>query len=85
MGNTNLEEIKQDREHVYDRHKELMLLDESKEGVKGLVDAGLTKFPKIFIHDKVHEHNNKQTSSTNLSIPIIDFGPLFTTQVQVHV
>ena len=78
MVNTNLEEIKQDHEHVYDRHKELKLLDESKEGVKGLVDAGLTKVPKIFIHDKIHEHNNKHTSSTNLSIPIIDFGPLFT-------
>ncbi|AET02504.1 putative deacetoxyvindoline 4-hydroxylase [Medicago truncatula] len=78
MVNTNLEEIKQEHEHVYDRQKELKLLDESKEGVKGLVDAGLTKVPKIFIHDKIHEHNNKQTSSTNLSIPIIDFGPLFT-------
>jgi len=72
--NTNLEEIKQDHEHVYDRHKELKLLDESKAGVKGLVDAGLTKVPKIFIHEDI----NKQTSSTNLSIPIIDFGPLFT-------
>ncbi|RYR06660.1 hypothetical protein Ahy_B05g073969 isoform E [Arachis hypogaea] len=27
----------------YDRNKELKLLDETKAGVKGLVDAGLTK------------------------------------------
>ncbi|PNX82705.1 1-aminocyclopropane-1-carboxylate oxidase 1, partial [Trifolium pratense] len=75
MVNTNLEENKQDHEHVYDRYKELKLLDESKAGVKGLVDAGFTKVPKIFIHD-----NKKQTSSTStkLSIPIIDFGPLVT-------
>ncbi|XP_058768669.1 1-aminocyclopropane-1-carboxylate oxidase homolog 12-like [Vicia villosa] len=74
--NTNLENIKEDHEHVYDRHKALKALDESKAGVKGLVDVGVSKVPKIFIH----EHDNKHTisSSTNLSIPLIDFGPLFT-------
>ncbi|XP_004511093.1 1-aminocyclopropane-1-carboxylate oxidase homolog 11-like [Cicer arietinum] len=79
MVSTNLEEIEgeEEHEHVYDRYKELKLLDESKSGVKGLVDSGLSKVPKIFIHDKIHEHNN-QITSTNLNIPIIDFGPLLT-------
>ncbi|KAL5062192.1 hypothetical protein RYX36_023929 [Vicia faba] len=76
----NLEEIKEATEHVYDRHKELKALDESKAGVKGLVDAGISKVPKIFFSNEINEHDNKHTSSTstNLSIPLIDFGPLFT-------
>lgn len=73
MVNTNLEEIKEDHEHGYDRYKDLKALDESKAGVKGLVDAGLSKLPKIFIHEQ-----DKTITSNNLSIPLIDFGPLFT-------
>ena len=34
----------------YDQNIELKAFDDSKLGVKGLVDAGLTKIPRIFIH-----------------------------------
>ncbi|QHO14277.1 hypothetical protein HN51_071663 [Arachis hypogaea] len=63
----------------YDRNKELKLLDETKAGVKGLVDAGLTKLPKIFVHDN-HKVNvsspSSSSSATNVSIPVIDLGSL---------
>ncbi|KAL4317580.1 hypothetical protein AHAS_Ahas15G0399300 [Arachis hypogaea] len=56
----------------YDRNKELKLLDETKAGVKGLVDAGLTKLPKIFVHDthKVNISSSSSSSATNVSIPV---------------
>ncbi|XP_015580950.2 1-aminocyclopropane-1-carboxylate oxidase homolog 1 [Ricinus communis] len=54
----------------YDRKSELKTFDDTKAGVKGLVDAGVTKIPRIFIHDKItdtpFEGNDKHT------IPIID-------------
>ncbi|QHN77157.1 uncharacterized protein DS421_19g650200 [Arachis hypogaea] len=61
----------------YDRNKELKLLDETKAGVKGLVDAGLTKLPKIFVHDN-HKVNisSSSFSATNVSIPVIDLESL---------
>ncbi|KAL6344213.1 hypothetical protein AAG906_035438 [Vitis piasezkii] len=34
----------------YDRDSELKAFDDSKSGVKGLVDDGVTKIPRIFIH-----------------------------------
>ena len=34
----------------HDRKRELKAFDDSKSGVKGLVDAGVTKIPRIFIH-----------------------------------
>lgn len=74
-------------ESVYDRYRELKLLDESKAGVKGLVDAGLSKVPKIFIHEQQQQeqqqHKDKQNNpsfssslDSNLSIPVIDLGSL---------
>ncbi|MED6180904.1 hypothetical protein PIB30_014462 [Stylosanthes scabra] len=80
MVATDLEETQTDHEHVgYDRYKELKLLDDTKAGVKGLVDAGLSKLPKIFVRDS-HELNISSSSSSscaaNFSIPVIDLGSL---------
>ncbi|XLQ99856.1 hypothetical protein HN51_054573 [Arachis hypogaea] len=60
----------------YDRNKELKLLDETKAGVKGLVDAGLTKLPKIFVHDGHKVNISSSSSATNVSIPVIDLESL---------
>ncbi|XLU59124.1 hypothetical protein S245_053772, partial [Arachis hypogaea] len=60
----------------YDRNKELKLFDETKAGVKGLVDAGLTKLPKIFVHDNHKVNVSSFSSATNVSIPVIDLGSL---------
>ncbi|XP_061990049.1 1-aminocyclopropane-1-carboxylate oxidase homolog 1-like [Rosa rugosa] len=56
----------------YDRKSELKALDDSKAGVKGLVDAGLAEIPRIFIHEQ--QKLNKATSpgdGSNFSIPVI--------------
>ncbi|MED6180906.1 hypothetical protein PIB30_014463 [Stylosanthes scabra] len=67
------QEIQADHEHGgYDRYKELKFLDETKEGVKGLVDAGLSKIPRIFIQDNL----NTCSSHGNANIPVIDLGSL---------
>ncbi|XP_030975430.1 1-aminocyclopropane-1-carboxylate oxidase homolog 1-like [Quercus lobata] len=61
-------------ESNYDRRSELKAFDESKAGVKGLVDAGVEKIPRIFIHEQ-NKHYNVSDSScdSKFSIPIIDF------------
>ena len=38
--------------NVHDRATALKALDDTKTGIKGLVDAGLTKIPQIFIHER---------------------------------
>ncbi|KAJ4974858.1 hypothetical protein NE237_008032 [Protea cynaroides] len=39
-----------DEEEVYDRAKELKEFDDSKTGVKGLLDSGITSIPRFFIY-----------------------------------
>ncbi|XP_052117837.1 1-aminocyclopropane-1-carboxylate oxidase homolog 12-like [Arachis duranensis] len=57
----------------------MMEADHEDGGVKGLVDAGLTKLPKIFVHES-HKVNisfsSSSSSATNVSIPVIDLGSL---------
>jgi hypothetical protein len=75
MEMTSSLEFQAEVESKYDRMSELKAFDESKAGVKGLVDAGVTKIPRIFIHDH-QQHNDDSGSSSsdpNFSIPIIDF------------
>ncbi|BFG14089.1 hypothetical protein CerSpe_003630 [Prunus speciosa] len=58
----------------YDRESELKALDDSKAGVKGLVDAGLTKIPRIFILEQNKIIHNKPISpneGSKFSIPVI--------------
>ncbi|XP_042482530.1 1-aminocyclopropane-1-carboxylate oxidase homolog 1-like isoform X2 [Macadamia integrifolia] len=67
-------------EIIYDRTKELKEFDETKAGVKGLVDSRVVKVPRIFFnHSNVrlplHEAESIQNHSnapTQLSFPIID-------------
>ncbi|KAJ9547368.1 hypothetical protein OSB04_019911 [Centaurea solstitialis] len=54
----------------YDRQAELKAFDETKAGVKGLVDAGIRELPRIFIH----QPEPLPISSTPFPIPIVDLG-----------
>lgn len=66
-------------ESNYDRKRELKAFDDSKAGVKGLVDSGLNKIPFIFIDNKANlncHHPTKSLDSSQLSIPIIDLKPV---------
>ncbi|KAE8690500.1 Deacetoxyvindoline 4-hydroxylase [Hibiscus syriacus] len=65
----------------YNRQNQLKAFDETKSGVKGLVDSGLSKVPKIFINQQLKlERNNIQKqeplTSINGGIPIIDLTRL---------
>jgi len=55
----------------YDRKAELTAFDESKAGVRGLIESGVTKIPRMFCRDTLNiiEH---PVNSSNLSIPVID-------------
>ncbi|KAB1219156.1 hypothetical protein CJ030_MR3G008366 [Morella rubra] len=57
----------------YDRVSELKAFDETKVGVKGLVDAGVTEIPRIFYQppDSFGETVANDTHS-QFSIPVID-------------
>ncbi|KAJ4967657.1 hypothetical protein NE237_014358 [Protea cynaroides] len=73
-------------ENTYDRTKELEEFDETKAGVKGLVDSGVVKVPRIFYnsHDvrlHLHEAMSIQSHSHDqipLSFPIIDLKEFIT-------
>ncbi|XP_057546534.1 1-aminocyclopropane-1-carboxylate oxidase homolog 1-like [Amaranthus tricolor] len=55
------------------REAELRAFDESKLGVKGLVDAGVSTLPSIFIHpDSPHFHPPIITNHATFHIPVID-------------
>lgn len=58
----------------FDSYSERKAFDETKAGVKGLVDAQITEIPRIF-HDPLGTLNDKKApvSSPDFAIPVIDF------------
>lgn len=58
----------------YDRAKELKAFDDSKTGVKGLIDAGIQKIPKIFVRpaDELVKELSLECPSHDLRAPVID-------------
>ncbi|XP_048138123.1 1-aminocyclopropane-1-carboxylate oxidase homolog 6-like [Rhodamnia argentea] len=59
----------------YDRAKEAKEFDETKAGVKGLVDSGVAKVPRLFIHPPENLRDlstNTDGAATGLEVPIID-------------
>ncbi|KAI8010458.1 hypothetical protein LOK49_LG06G02714 [Camellia lanceoleosa] len=61
--------IQAEIETHYDRAQDLKAFDDTKTGVKGLVDAGIAIVPKIFIQPP---DNFNKTTNTQFSFPIID-------------
>ncbi|PIA25967.1 hypothetical protein AQUCO_10200024v1 [Aquilegia coerulea] len=57
----------------YDRQKELKLFDDTKAGVKGLVDRGVTKIPRIFITPSDGRITKPVSEDVQMDIPVIDF------------
>ncbi|GAA0158917.1 oxidoreductase [Lithospermum erythrorhizon] len=61
----------------YDRERELKSFDETKKGVKGLVDAGVTKIPRIFVRNpsiKMMDGRFDNAKDLKFGIPLIDFN-----------
>ncbi|XP_056170401.1 1-aminocyclopropane-1-carboxylate oxidase homolog 1-like [Syzygium oleosum] len=64
-----------DSEPHYDKAKEAKEFDESKAGVKGLVDSGVAKVPRLFIHPPENLRDlspDTDGAATGLEVPIID-------------
>ncbi|XVE81804.1 hypothetical protein DITRI_Ditri15bG0095400 [Diplodiscus trichospermus] len=57
----------------YDRLTELKAFDETKAGVKGLVDVGIKEVPWIF-HHLPDQFENSVSGGIQISIPVIDLG-----------
>ena len=61
----------------YDRMKEVKEFDESKMGVKGLSDSGITSIPRFFIHPpQTLSQLKSSSSSSSPGIPMIDLSNL---------
>ncbi|KAM0016140.1 putative deacetoxyvindoline 4-hydroxylase [Helianthus debilis subsp. tardiflorus] len=55
-----------------DRTKQLKAFDDTKAGVKGLVDAGVVDIPNIFIRPPDEVAEDLEVSKTGLQVPVID-------------
>lgn len=60
----------------YDKKSELKAFDDTKAGVKGLVDAGVTKIPRIFRYEWLDDRDRSPCNS-DFSIPVIDLKGIF--------
>ncbi|KAL2319798.1 hypothetical protein Fmac_028767 [Flemingia macrophylla] len=66
-------EVSNNKEVDYDRASEVKAFDETKDGVKGLVDAGITRIPRIFNHPHLDEDSDN-SGSTRFGVPTIDLA-----------
>lgn len=57
---------------MYEREKQMKQFEETKAGVKGLVDSGESKLPTIFIHS----HSPEEDHRLLVQIPVIDLSGL---------
>lgn len=66
-------------ESKYDRLSEVKAFDETKAGVKGLVDSGITKIPRFFCNpsnDMINKCSTFLGETRSSSIPVIDLKGL---------
>ncbi|KAA8527746.1 hypothetical protein F0562_035385 [Nyssa sinensis] len=61
----------------YDRKSELKAFDETKTGVKGLVDAGVAKIPTIFVHQQHKLEVKSHSGKSQISVPVIDLEGVY--------
>ncbi|XP_022719115.1 1-aminocyclopropane-1-carboxylate oxidase homolog 1-like isoform X1 [Durio zibethinus] len=69
---TDLQKVLPTEEHDYDRAKELKAFDDTKAGVKGLVDAGVVTIPRIFFMPPEDILSAKLDDHDSFQVPIID-------------
>ncbi|KAF3436173.1 hypothetical protein FNV43_RR23265 [Rhamnella rubrinervis] len=59
----------------YDRDKEVKQFEETKAGVKGLLDSGVTKVPRFLIYPPDSFSNKSSSTTTNnvdFQVPVVD-------------
>jgi hypothetical protein len=72
MVATGRDEVPATLKPDYDRASELKAFDDTKLGVKGLVDAGITVIPRIFYQPPDDFDNTSVSGDTHSCIPVID-------------
>ncbi|KAJ6980434.1 1-aminocyclopropane-1-carboxylate oxidase [Populus alba x Populus x berolinensis] len=60
------------QESNHDKQSQLKAFDDTRAGVKGLIDNGITKIPNIFVHDKRSDVSS-DISDQHAAVPLIDF------------
>ncbi|KAJ6708916.1 4-HYDROXYLASE putative-RELATED [Salix koriyanagi] len=67
--------LEDESSEYYDKAKEVEAFSETKAGVKGLVDSGVTKIPRFFVHppENVQNPSSETISNIGLQIPVVDF------------
>ncbi|KAH0720446.1 hypothetical protein KY290_005383 [Solanum tuberosum] len=73
-----------DQTSNYDKMIELKTFDDTKAGVKGLVDAGITKIPRIFILPPKNRTDSSDTCDTHFIFPVIDLESIDKTDSIKH-
>ncbi|XVF66514.1 hypothetical protein PTKIN_Ptkin10aG0042400 [Pterospermum kingtungense] len=77
MG-TKIGELQADTNLDYDRQSEIKAFDDTKAGVKGIVDSGVTNVPRIsmdpnlILDDNNNNNNSSYVKTDQFSVPIID-------------
>ncbi|XP_070005596.1 1-aminocyclopropane-1-carboxylate oxidase homolog [Nicotiana tabacum] len=56
----------------YDKMSELQALEDTEAGVKGLVDAGITEVPRMFIQPQKIQESLNSCCATKFIFPVID-------------
>ncbi|XP_061352274.1 1-aminocyclopropane-1-carboxylate oxidase homolog 1-like [Gastrolobium bilobum] len=75
MVDENMQHNSAQDELESERQRELKAFDETKAGVKGLVDSGISKVPQIFIASTngiPYKTSSSSPTSTQFQIPVID-------------
>lgn len=67
------------------REKELKAFDDTKSGVKGLVDAGILNIPQIFIRPSDELSEELNYSRTHLKVPVIDLQGIENSDRRKHI
>ncbi|XP_020206505.1 1-aminocyclopropane-1-carboxylate oxidase homolog 1 [Cajanus cajan] len=75
---SNLLESETGKDSTYDRIAEVKAFDETKLGVKGLLESGVTKMPRMFYSTKVEDHTQTSPCDSKLRVPIIDLQDIDT-------
>ncbi|KAK7283663.1 hypothetical protein RIF29_13346 [Crotalaria pallida] len=81
MEITSTNELDAANDSTYDRIAEVKAFEDSKLGVKGLSDSGVTKIPRMFYSVKPDSANSSPTDS-NFSLPVIDLQGIHKTSAQ---
>ncbi|XP_068658171.1 1-aminocyclopropane-1-carboxylate oxidase homolog 1-like [Aristolochia californica] len=69
----------------YDRAKDVKEFDESKTGVKGLVDSGITAIPRIFIHPPENLIGLRSPHPGAIQIPTVDLSDFNANPARSHI